>query len=171
MYLDHYWKCTCYQSPVIHWDEFKRIFPKPLPGKRQACFIHVFKHLNPPEYFIPTNECPFLSYFWYYFFSNCLYSRRRVTTNDKSTRFHSFHIMANFSCGITQKHLPKCHFALVTWVPLDGLSLPPPELGPITRSRRAAERTAHSPHHQVSSSISVTNKEEFWNMANKTKNA
>lgn len=84
-----------------------------------------------------------------------------MTTNGKSTMLHSFHIMTNFNCGITQKHLPKCHFALFTGVPLDGLSLPPPELGPITRSRRAAERTAHSPHHQVSSSISVTNKEEF----------
>jgi hypothetical protein len=81
--------------------------------------------------------------------------------NDKSTRLHGFHMMANFNCVIIKKHLPKCHFALFTGVPLDGLSLPPPEFGPITRSRRAAERTAHSPHHQVSSSFSVTNKQEF----------
>lgn len=124
--------------------------------------IHVLTHLNPPGYFIPTDDCPFLSYFWYNFLLIVYIVQAEWQQMTKAP---------GFNCGITQKHLPKCHFALFTGVPLDGLSLPPPELGPITRSRRAAERTAHSPHHQVSSSISVTNKEEFWNMANKTKNA
>jgi len=97
--------------------------------------------------------------------------RRGVATKDNSTGLQSSQTFSDSDTITVQKYLPKCHFALFTGVPLDGLSLPPPEFDPTTRSRRAADRTAYCPHHLVSSSISVANNQEFWKVAKRTMNA
>jgi len=96
---------------------------------------------------------------------------RRVATMDNRTELQSSQTFSDPHIITEQKYLPKCHFALFTGVPLDGLSLPPPEFDPTTRSRRAADRTAYCPHHLVSSSISVANNQEFWKVAKRTMNA